>query len=75
MMGMAEASFTVCCLQADNGTFVMYSKSAKHTSYFHGMFDTIDEASYSLMLKCDELEIKFVRGYSQRLITEGMFQQ
>lgn len=85
MRTMAECHFRVACIKeswfkhgASAGKFRMYSRnSVDEETYYHGIFDshgeTVDEYLISLEQRCDELEIKFIRGYARSLALESYF--
>lgn len=72
---MAEVNFRVAAITENYGRgFNLYSRNAKdEVSYFHGYFELMEEALYSVEMRCEKLGIRFVQPYAKRLIEEGMF--
>jgi hypothetical protein len=73
--GMAEQAFRIAAIKTGNlHEFRMYSRNTiDETSYCHGLFNDLDEALYSVEMRCDALNIRFTRSYAKRLIEEGTY--
>lgn len=73
---LAENHFCIACIKVRSQGAIgiqMYSHcDLAPETYNHGVFVDVDEALYSIEMRCEQIGLRFTRAYARNLIIQSL---